>query len=120
MSVKVDIKNFDYPDRKWNMVITISCSTPLNFIYTYEFDEPYLYSLERWKKLAGGPDALSLGGLRLFDGYYQLTVGITNPEGEVYSNMRIKKEYLSDVLTEAIHKAMELNLEFACQAPSQE
>jgi hypothetical protein len=96
------------------MRIFIYCSNPINFSYTFEIDDPYIYSLEDWRRLAEGNDALCLCGIALDDGYYQLSVGVTEPgvECELYSHMAIKEEHLSEELTNAIDEAVELNLKF--------
>ena len=113
MSIGVKIKNFGVPSKEWGMTMYVTCDSPFHLVYTFEFDEPYLYSLNDWRTLANGSEPIDLGGVSFSCDYYKFTIGYSDSEPEVYSRMCIKKEHLSDELTKAIDKAVRLNLKFA-------
>ena len=100
----------------WKMSVVIYAFHPVNFIYTFEIDEPYLYSLNDWMKLITGNIPISLGRISVDEyGYYRFSVGVTDPGSEcrVFNSMRIDDSRFSTELSKALNEAVELNLKFA-------
>ena len=115
MSISVEVRP-QGEEGDWSMRINVSqFHGTIPFVFEFYISEPYLNTLENWKRIAKGGTALYLYGISLDDGYYHLYVDTeaVGQGNDMSSSMKIKEACLSPQLVEAIDKAIELKLDFA-------